>query len=246
MLDLFSGTARVGHALKGLGYQVVANDHLAYAEVVARCYVAADRDDSHEDARPGAAGRSWANFACAVRRIGSPRPTASAVAVHPAPTMPAASRRSGRPSPPATLHARPRGGGCWSALMEAADRVDSTVGLQMAYLKKLGEAGVQQPLQLRMPERSCPGWRRARASAQRPRRAGRRPGLLRQGRPTSTRPTTSTATWATTTCGNRSCSGTSRRSYGIACQARRREARARAPFNSKVACIRTRCAAVIE
>jgi len=29
-LDLFSGTSRVGHALKAVGYQVFANDHNAY------------------------------------------------------------------------------------------------------------------------------------------------------------------------------------------------------------------------
>ena len=31
VVDLFSGTARVGHALKGAGFQVFANDHNAYA-----------------------------------------------------------------------------------------------------------------------------------------------------------------------------------------------------------------------
>ena len=27
VIDLFSGTSRVGHALKGAGYRVLANDH---------------------------------------------------------------------------------------------------------------------------------------------------------------------------------------------------------------------------
>ena len=43
VLDLFSGTARVGHALKARGYRVHANDHNAYAAALATCYVAADR-----------------------------------------------------------------------------------------------------------------------------------------------------------------------------------------------------------
>src|SRR5438105_6053312 len=43
-LDLFSGTARVGHALKARGYRVHANDHNAYAAMLATCYVQADRD----------------------------------------------------------------------------------------------------------------------------------------------------------------------------------------------------------
>ncbi len=35
--DLFSGTARVGHALKGAGYRVLANAHNAYAHALATC-----------------------------------------------------------------------------------------------------------------------------------------------------------------------------------------------------------------
>ena len=31
VLDLFSGTSRVGHALKARGYRVVANDHNTFA-----------------------------------------------------------------------------------------------------------------------------------------------------------------------------------------------------------------------
>ena len=48
--DLFSGTARVGHALKGLGYRVHSNDLLSYAHTLAHCYVEADRPDVIEDA----------------------------------------------------------------------------------------------------------------------------------------------------------------------------------------------------
>src|SRR5438046_10387008 len=40
-LDLFSGTSRVGHALKREGVRVHANDHNAYAYALAGCYVAA-------------------------------------------------------------------------------------------------------------------------------------------------------------------------------------------------------------
>src|SRR5262245_22980449 len=49
VLDLFSGTSRVGHALKRAGLRVVANDHNAYAATLARCYVQAD-DDLRPDA----------------------------------------------------------------------------------------------------------------------------------------------------------------------------------------------------
>ena len=50
VLDLFSGTSRVGHALKARGHRVIANDHNAYACVLARCYVAADLEDVRADA----------------------------------------------------------------------------------------------------------------------------------------------------------------------------------------------------
>lgn len=50
VIDLFSGTSRVGHALKGAGYRVLANDHNQYAYTLARCYVEADRDDVLHDA----------------------------------------------------------------------------------------------------------------------------------------------------------------------------------------------------
>ena len=42
VLDLFSGTSRVGQALKKKGYRVAANDYTAYAHALARCYIEAD------------------------------------------------------------------------------------------------------------------------------------------------------------------------------------------------------------
>ena len=42
VLDLFSGTSRVARGLKETGRYVIANDHLAYAATLARCYVQAD------------------------------------------------------------------------------------------------------------------------------------------------------------------------------------------------------------
>src|SRR5215471_19736935 len=45
VLDLFSGTSRVGSALRARGYRVTANDHNAYAYTLARCYIAVDPDE---------------------------------------------------------------------------------------------------------------------------------------------------------------------------------------------------------
>ena len=50
VLDLFSGTSRVGHALKAGGHRVTANDWNAYAAVLARCYVQADAGRAAEAA----------------------------------------------------------------------------------------------------------------------------------------------------------------------------------------------------
>ena len=44
VIDLFSGTSRVGHHLKGLGYCVHSNDLNQYAYALATCYVAADKE----------------------------------------------------------------------------------------------------------------------------------------------------------------------------------------------------------
>ena len=53
--DVFSGTSRVGHALKAAGYRVEANDHNAYAHCIARCYVEADLERVEAE-RAAAAG----------------------------------------------------------------------------------------------------------------------------------------------------------------------------------------------
>ena len=50
VIDLFSGTSRVGHALKAAGYRVLSNDHNVYAATLARCYVQADVEDVLYDA----------------------------------------------------------------------------------------------------------------------------------------------------------------------------------------------------
>ena len=51
VVDLFSGTSRVGYALKENGHRVLANDMGSYAAVLARCLVQADREDVIEQVR---------------------------------------------------------------------------------------------------------------------------------------------------------------------------------------------------
>jgi len=144
-LDLFSGTSRVAHALKREGVRVHANDHNAYAFALAGCYVAADARTWREraskliaelDALPGRAG--WFTDTYAVRsRYLKPANAARAEAIR---------ARIAALSLPPPLEAV-----ALTSLIEACDRVDSTVGLQMAYLKTWA-ARASQPLRLRLPE----------------------------------------------------------------------------------------------
>jgi adenine-specific DNA-methyltransferase len=144
-LDLFSGTSRVGHALKREGVRVHANDHNAYAHALAGCYVAADarrwlapakRLLAELDALPGRPG--WFTETYSVRsRYLKPENAARAEAIR---------RRIARLSLEPPLEAI-----ALTSLIESADRVDSTVGLQMAYLKAWAPRA-HQPLRLRLPE----------------------------------------------------------------------------------------------
>lgn len=145
VLDLFSGTSRVGHALKRRGFRVVANDHNTYAHVLARCYVAADREAVDRDARllidefnrlPGQPGYVTETF-CERSKFFQPKNGARIDAIREA-----IAAKHLPPDVEAVLLV---------SLMEAADRVDSTTGVQMAYLKKWApRAG--NDLELRMPD----------------------------------------------------------------------------------------------
>jgi adenine-specific DNA-methyltransferase len=142
--DLFSGTARVGHALKAAGLRVRANDHNAYAATLARAYVQADREDlageagrllAELDALPGRPGWFTETF-CVRSRFLQPENGARVDAIRDA---------LERLAPPPELRAV-----LLASLMEAADRVDSTTGVQMAYLKSWAPRSGKR-LTLRLP-----------------------------------------------------------------------------------------------
>jgi adenine-specific DNA-methyltransferase len=145
VLDLFSGTARVSSALRSRGYQVTANDHNRYAHTLASCYVAADHVLHTAEAAallaelnglPGQAGYFTQTF-CEEARYFQPKNGARIDAIREV----IAARAL-----PTELEAI-----VLVSLMEAADRVDSTVGLQMAYLKHWAPRSFND-LELRMPE----------------------------------------------------------------------------------------------
>ena len=144
VLDLFSGTSRVGHALKHAGFRVVANDHNAYAHVLSRCYVEADHGDVTRDAevlieecnrlagRPGYFTQTF----CEHSRFFHPKNGERVDAVR---------EHIAALALPPELEAV-----MLVSLMEAADRVDSTTGVQMAYLKQWA-ARAHNDLAMRLP-----------------------------------------------------------------------------------------------
>ncbi len=145
VIDLFSGTSRVGHALKRAGYRVLANDHNAYAATLARCYVEADAPDVIADAEllarefnalAGEAGYFTETF-CERSRFFQPKNGRRIDAIREA-----IARKCLPPELEAVMLV---------SLMEAADRVDSTTGVQMAYLKSWATRS-NNDLLLRVPE----------------------------------------------------------------------------------------------
>ncbi len=145
-LDLFTGTTRVAQELKRRGGIVTALDSARYSEVFARCYIATDGDrvDREElagaiarlDALDGRPGYFTETF-CVASRYLQPENGERIDAIRDA----IEAEFAGSPLYPLLL----------TSLVEAADRVDSTVGVQMAFLKQWAPRA-RQRLTLRMPE----------------------------------------------------------------------------------------------
>ncbi len=142
-LDLFSGSARVGHALKGAGLRVIANDHNEYARTLARCYIEADDDLVPAVTRvlaelrrtPPRAGWFTHTY-CEQARFFHPKNGARIEAMR--------ARIDELDVAPLVRDV------ALVSLMEAADRVDSTVGVHMAYLKAWAPRA-HNDLELRVP-----------------------------------------------------------------------------------------------
>ena len=147
-LDLFTGTTRVAQALKQLGIHTTAVDSSRAAHVLARCYVATDPDQSPtflteaadavedlngRDGRPGYVTDTFCRSARFFRPENGARIDAIRDAIE--------ADYTGTPLWPVLM----------TSLLEAADRVDSTTGVQMAYLKQWASRA-DRPLTLRVPE----------------------------------------------------------------------------------------------
>ncbi len=143
VLDLFTGTTRVAQGLKAAGFAVTANDLASYSEMLATAYVAADarrvRDLTPALARlnalPGERGYVTRTF-CEEARYFQPKNGVRIDAIR------GAIDGEARDATERAI--------LLTALLEAADRVDSTTGLQMAYLKGWS-ARSHRELELRMP-----------------------------------------------------------------------------------------------
>jgi adenine-specific DNA-methyltransferase len=142
--DLFAGTTRVGQALRHAGLVVHSNDLASYSEVLGQAYIAADeRVDrprlrellGHLATLPPVAGYFTETFCVASRylqphngmRVDAIREEIERLALDPQERALAL-----------------------TSLLEAADRVDSTCGLQMAYVKEWSARSFNE-LELREP-----------------------------------------------------------------------------------------------
>lgn len=145
-VDLFSGTTRVAQEFKRRDIDVTAVDLATYSEVLAQCYIATDARDvdtaelaavvDELTAIPGRRGYFTRTF-CEKSRYLQPKngERVDAIRDH------LAERYADSPLFPVLL----------TSLMLAADRVDSTTGVQMAYLKQWAPRA-HRDLELRVPE----------------------------------------------------------------------------------------------
>ena len=142
-VDLFAGTTRVGQELRRGGLRVLSNDTAAYSQAFGWAYIAASDDEHAQLPRvlaelgrlPGVDGYVTETFCRASRyfteangrRIDAIREGIDRLDLSPG-----------------------LRGLALTSLVEAADRVDSTVGVQMAYLKRWAPRALR-PLEMRPP-----------------------------------------------------------------------------------------------
>jgi adenine-specific DNA-methyltransferase len=148
-VDLFAGTTRIGQVLRARGIRVLSNDTAVYSRVLGRAYIEADeRLDrvrlraliDHLNGLPGERGYVTETF-CERSRYFQPQNGMRIDAIR---------AEIDRVASSTIEHAM-----LLASLLEAADRVDSTVGVQMAYLKHWAPRACR-PLELREPH-AVPG-----------------------------------------------------------------------------------------
>jgi adenine-specific DNA-methyltransferase len=147
--DIFSGTSRVGFALKSEGYKIHANDHNTYAATIAKCYIEANHDADTGEVKEllvelqnldGSAGWFTENY-CEKARYFQPHNGAKIDAMREKIQTWSSSGEISDTTKAVLL----------TSLMEAADRVDSTTGVQMAFLKNWAKRSYNE-IELRLPD----------------------------------------------------------------------------------------------
>ena len=129
-VDLFTGTTRVAQEFKRNGLAVIASDSATYSDILAKCYLEADASKvdltqlsqkiNHLNSLPGVSGYVTKNF-CEQARFFQPKNGMRIDAIR----QELEANYKSDPDFPILL----------TALMLAADHVDSTTGQHMAYLK---------------------------------------------------------------------------------------------------------------
>ncbi len=143
--DLFTGTTRVAQACKRAGMHVIANDLASYSAVLAEAFIATDADEidvdrmkdllDHLNTLPGESGYITRTF-CEEARYFHPRNGERIDAIRAE-----IDRLELTEAERSVL---------LTSLLLAADKIDSTTGLQMAYLKQWAPRA-HNNLHLRMP-----------------------------------------------------------------------------------------------
>ena len=145
-LDLFTGTTRVAQEWKRRGAFVTASDSARYSAVLARCYIEVDAGEvdvegvaaalcqlQELEGYDGYCTETFSRQARYFQEHNARRIDAIRDAIE--------QEWTGHPWQPILM----------TSLLQAADRVDSTTGLQMAYLKQWSPRSFNQ-LELRVPE----------------------------------------------------------------------------------------------
>ncbi len=146
ILDLFSGTSRVGHMLQNNGYNVIANDHNTYAYYTAITYVQSDPDDYKffpdiiKELNNFTGYNGWFSELYSNKTKFFTQNNAELIQ---------AIRDEIERTYKNTIYYIP----LIISLIEAADRVDSTCGLQMSYLKSYAPRAYNR-LAMRFPNMS--------------------------------------------------------------------------------------------
>lgn len=153
MIDLFAGTSRVGHEIKKNKTYVIANDHNEYAHNLALTYVQADKEWygwlqeelDYYNSLPGEKGWFTKNY-CEDSMFFQPHNGAKIEQIRNIIEKDFITKE-----PKLKNVAKEIKAVLTTSLIEAADRVDNTCGIQMAYLKSWCKRSYND-LELRPPE----------------------------------------------------------------------------------------------